>query len=474
MSHTGKKRSRVSRVSRESGKTTCHKHVVILNEVKNLSGNHMKRTKTYLRLYLASTSIAVALVVLQSCYTSPTRVLPPKQIEPLETRIYSAPGTKWSEYRQIRLDLKERGTPEESRNQILEEYLLTEASQLLGKKGYTVVDTGATATLRVYFGVTEKKIESTQTTSVAYGAMSSYSPYVTSFSLLAGFWQAASVSTATWIEQKTDIYYESEISVELYDVESNRQLWRGDVFLPIDSRDIRIGSNFMFRELLWSFPTIAYVSTSVPKAEESEFENLWSSFLNEREFYIPGVRQHISFSFTERRASPEAAEREFKTTAEYQKLKLRERPFERLETTRIYGEAFEKWYNNEGRRSNELEVQEKFRPFTTELPAFIDLLQTSPVAYQAADLSIHLVGEYKISDIRTFIHLIASPVKQEQVYVIGMTKYVRTKYHVTGVRTCNREEFLVITNNAQKQREKAVGKIDDVGSTLTPASAELD
>lgn len=397
-----------------------------------------------------------------SCYVPATKVLPPTPIQPLETRVYASPGTKWSDFKQLSLDLRERGTPDESRNQILEEFLLTEASLLLSKKGYSIADSGAQATLRVFFGVTEKRIESTDTKSVAYSATSSYSPYLTSYSLLSGLWRSASVSTATWTTQTEDIYYEAEISVELYEKATNKQLWRGDVFLPIDSRDIRVGSNFMFRELLWAFPAIGYAPTQVLEAEDSEFDALWGAYLQDREFYIPGVRHHISFNFQGRSLSPEAAEQEFRISSDYQKLKNSERPFERLESTKMYRDALQKWYDNNGYRFAENRIKEIFKGSTKLLPAYIDALQTSPLAYQDQALNLHLVGEYVIGEQSVFVHLVASPIAQRQTYQVGMTKYIRTKYYISSASICTRDEFQSIRAQAQKQREYALGSIDDL------------
>lgn len=259
-------------------------------------------------------------------------------------------------------------------------------------------------------------------------------------------------------------YYEAEITLELYDSANNRQLWRGDVFIPIDSRDIRVSSNYMFRDLLWSFPAVSYPSVTVPPADSSEFETLWESFLDNREFFVPGLRHHISFIFREKRAAQTEAEATFKTTNEYQNLKKSERPWEIIENTKEYREAFLKWYESDGHELASNRAKATLKPHTEVLPAIIDLLQTSPVAYKDTTGQLHLVGHYEMLGESKYLHIVAGAQKQPYIFMSGMTRYFKTKYHVSVVELLQEEEYLCWLQLAQDQRTETLGDIDALGN----------
>ena len=358
------------------------------------------------------------------------------------------------------MDLRERGTPDESRNQLLEEFLLTEASLLLSRKGYTVVDSGASALLRVYFGVSEKKAEQLEAKNIGYASLQGQPGFLSNILLQGGLWQSASVSTAMWTTLSKATYYEAEITLELYSIDTNKQLWRGDVFISMDSRDIRTSSNYMFRDLLWSFPAISYARVVVPKAEESEFETLWENFVENREFFIPGSRHHISFAFKEYMANESEAEAVFKTTPKYEQLKQSCRPWETLEETRPYRDAFLKWYKQDGANLKSIKTKEIFRDKTDLLPAYIDLMQTCPISYVDQQQKIHLVGEYEISGSTHYLHLVATPQRQPYIFISGMTRYYKTKYHAILLEELKADEYVQMTKLAQQQREEQIGLID--------------
>ena len=108
-----------------------------------------------------------------SCTTKSTVSIPPQPIPPLDTKIYAAPGIDWSQLSNFALDLQEIGTPEESRNQILEKYLFTQIVQCLERKGYHQQEEDYNTRVRLYFGVKEEKIAEIETM-LAYGATGTY------------------------------------------------------------------------------------------------------------------------------------------------------------------------------------------------------------------------------------------------------------------------------------------------------------
>ncbi len=210
----------------------------------------------------------VAVICVLSC-APPKKVVEfkPQPIPPLNAKIYESPGIDWRANKALNLELRETGKSDTASNQILERYLLRQIRDCFNRKGYEFDSSNYSATVRVYFGVKEEKIVSTNT--LAYGISGGLSSgvYFENYRLGSSTWQTAGLAVTAWSTrsiQETIPIYDGEITVEIFDRAGTTQLWRGDIRAPLSSDDIRIASNQMIREVLWYLPALDYPAVSVP------------------------------------------------------------------------------------------------------------------------------------------------------------------------------------------------------------------
>ncbi len=424
-------------------------------------------------LYLGTAWIAI------SCATKRSVSVPPREIPPLETRIYRAPDVDWSDHSMFTLDLQEVGTPETSRNQILEKYLFTQAVQCLERKGYRLNEDDYEGRIRLYFGVKEERVSESETM-LAYGVTgtSRSGPFLTQYSLASGLWRTAMVGATAWTKRTVhEAAYEGEITLEVFDREGKTQLWRGDIRAPLVNDDIRIASNWMIRELLWYFPTLDYPAVPVPEIGANELAQFWNSSIADREFYSPGQRHPVSFQqgnlSDTTTVSVDEARAEFAKTEAYKRIQvsLGLSHYGRIQGTSMYKQAFEEYLENVVERRNSQTRQTlEFLKCTRQFAAICDLLLTAPWSVKNESGTIFFAGRYFIGGDGepTIIGIEAEP-RIADILETPFADYVYSKYYITKIRTVSYPAFEEVWERSRVFREMVLGPIDLLPEQPTPA-----
>jgi hypothetical protein len=389
-------------------------------------------------------------------------------------KIYPLSGVDWSELSKFTLDLQEVGTPEKSRNQILEKYLFTQITDCLKRKGYHLQDEDFDARIRLYFEVKEER-EYAPATQVAYGVVGTYqsSLFLTSYGLTSGILRTATLAPTAWLTYTTtDIIYKASISIEVFDREGETQLWRGDIQAPLLNDDIRVCSNWMIRELLWHFPAIDYPPVPMKELRPDELDEFWRVFVSRREFLSPGQRYALSFldsSLDTASVNLEEARVEFATTKAYERVKATVPRYQKLEESRAYKEAFEEWLGPHPSARVSLRRSE-MRTHFREFAAIYDLLTTAPWSLKSEDGTISLAGRYFIGSDEepTIIGIEAEP-GTFRIHSTPTVDFLYKKYYLTRIYTIPVSDYETKWERIREYRKMAVGPIDFVAEKPTPA-----
>ena len=410
-----------------------------------------------------------------SCATKKIVSIPPKQIPPLDAKIYAAPGIDWSQLSKFTLDLQEIGTPEESRNQILEKYLLDQVVQCLERKGYHYRENNSDIRIRLYFKVEEDKVNETV---LAYSTTTSYSSnwFLTQYNLASGLLRTATLASTEWrVRNEKETIFEGEISVEVFDKEGKMQLWRGDVRAPLANDDIRVASNWMIRELLWNFPALDYPPVNVPEVNFEEADAFWNSSISDREFYSPGQRYPVSFKLTSLRdtsmISLNEAKIAFRKTKTYELVKQKIPGYEKVEASRSYKRAFQKYLNDVVEEYN-IQMQKMiiFKKRFREFAAINDLLLTAPWSLKREDGTILFAGRYFIGEDNapTFVSIEADP-QVTKILSTALGEYKYQKYYISRINIFSKSDYEKYWERSRSHREMALGSIDFLPELPTPA-----
>jgi hypothetical protein len=379
----------------------------------------------------------------------------------------------WSKLSKFTLDLQEVGAPEESRNQILEKYLLRQITECLKRKGYHLREQDSDIRVRLYFEVKEEKVYETAT-QLAYGVVGTYRAtlFVTDYGLASGIWKTATVAPTGWLTRaKADKIYEGSISVEVFDSGGRQQLWRGDVRAPLINDDIRVFSNQMIRELLWYFPAIDYPAIPVPEMRPGELDLFWRDLVSGHEFYSPGQRHTLSFmdsSLDTASVNLEEARVEFATTKAYERVKATVPRYQKLEESRAYKQAFEEWLGPHPSARVSLRRSE-LRTHFREFAAIYDLLITAPWSLKSEGGTIFLAGRYFIGsdETPTIIGIEAEP-RTYKIISTESSDFMYKKYVVTNITTLGPSDYETKWERIREYRKMAVGAIDFVLRNLRP------
>ncbi|MFH1011577.1 MAG: hypothetical protein V1784_10135 [bacterium] len=379
----------------------------------------------------------------------------------------------WSKLSKFTLDLQETGTAEKARNQILEKYLFTQIAQCLERKGYHLREEGFDIRVRLYFEVKEEK-EYVTATQVAYGVVGTYRSalFLTNYGLASGIWKTTTLAPTAWLGvAKTEKIYAGSISIEVFDKEGQTQLWRGDVRASLINDDIRICSNYVIRELLWYFPAIDYPAIPVPEVHPDELDQFWDDFFSGREFFSPGQRHTLSFLDTSLKTASmtlEEAKVEFAKTKTYEHLKATVPRYQKVEESRAYQEAFQKYIAipSEKVSLRRSELRKHFREFA----AIYDLLTTAPWSLKNDNGTIFFAGRYFIgSDEEPTTIGIEAELRAYKIISTGTSDFICKKYCVTKIAVQVPSDFEMEWERNNEHRRMAVGAIDFVPEKPTPA-----
>jgi hypothetical protein len=413
--------------------------------------------------------IALSLYIMVGCTAS--KVVRNRQPVPQPiAKVYPLGGIHWPDFDNISVSIQDKNA--ENQNTILNAYIENQVRDILGKKGYHVVEQGAKAIVSVRFEVLKSRIEGGDTVLV-YGSSNEMSDqrFFIKYAIGSENWETASLVPCSWHTQWVDEIrplHEAKIWIDFVSAQDNEQLWSGEVSAHIANDDIRVGSNWLLRQLLWYLPTIKLTATTVPAIAPAEFDKFWLDFMEGREFYSSGQTELIRFNrtawvadsttgvdssvFAYTREELDSAEKSFKRTDTFDKLR------ESYANDLKYKNAYRKFLQQDFGPPKQAEAWLRNSEY---LAAVFDLLATCSWSLKAENEDIVLAGAYVIgNDEQTRYLKVVAKKRSTTLLKTEAYEYILKEYYVWQIKEIENDDYQQLIRLAKEDRERQLGPID--------------